>query len=265
VTEKKRIDLPDSSQRLANWFAKYLRQYFRKHFDAIRISKSGELPPRENGPVVIYANHASWWDPILFMLLAVELLPGKKGFGPMDAEALEKYSFFKRLGVFGIEPGTHRGAVRFLQTAEAILERNDSALWLTAEGSFSDPRQRPVTLQFGLSHLVRRIPDLRVVPLAVEFPFWNERLPEVLFRFGPPVEIPPEERSNTKSINRRLERELERTMNSLAQEAQTRDPDYFQTLMLGRSGVGGIYDQWRRWKAVRAGEEPTLFHEERRQ
>lgn len=256
--------LPHASPRLLRWFTRYLRGYFRKHFDAIRISREGVDLQDRAGPLVVYANHASWWDPILFMLLSTELFPGRTAYGPMDAEALEKYPIFKRLGIFGIERGSHTGAVSFLRAAEAILSQDRSILWLTAEGSFTDPRRRPVELQFGLAHLVRRIPNLRVLPLAIEYPFWNERLPEVLVRCGSIVDLPEGSSRDAKSISHWLERELEQIMDALAAEAQTRDPELFHTLILGKAGVGGIYDQWRRWRSARAGEDSVLSHEDRR-
>ena len=260
--------LPRSSLRLSRLFAVYLRRYFRRHFDAIRVSRSGSIPAAQLGPLIVYANHPSWWDPILFSLLSVELFPGRRSYGPMEAEALEQYPIFKRIGVFGIEPGTHRGAVKFLQTVEKIFEQDDSLLWLTAEGEFTDPRKRPVRLQFGLAHLMRRFPEIPVLPLAVEYPFWNERLPEVLLRFGPPVEdlekISLREREQTWAINRRLERHLEQTMDALAEEARTRDPERFERLLLGRAGVGGVYDLWRRWRATGDSDSLVLSHEEKR-
>ncbi|MEJ2085789.1 MAG: lysophospholipid acyltransferase family protein, partial [Acidobacteriota bacterium] len=133
--------IPQSSSTLSRWFSWYVKGYFRKHFDAVRLSRSGRIPVVD-GPLLVYANHPSWWDPILFCLLTAELFPHRRAFGPMDAAALEKYPLLKKLGVFGVEQGSYRGAARFLQTSEAILTRDDSLLWLTAEGSFSDPRQR---------------------------------------------------------------------------------------------------------------------------
>ena len=61
-------------------------------------------------------------------------------------------------------------------------------LWITAEGSFTDARTRPVRLRPGLAHLARRVPGATIVPLALEYPFWDERTPEALCRFGTPME-----------------------------------------------------------------------------
>ena len=46
------------------------------------------------------------------------------------------------------------------------------------------PATRPVRLRPGLAHLARRVPGATIVPLALEYPFWDERTPEALCRFG---------------------------------------------------------------------------------
>ncbi|MBV8911654.1 MAG: lysophospholipid acyltransferase family protein, partial [Acetobacteraceae bacterium] len=102
-------------------FGWYLRWLFYRRFHAVRISRTG-LPAAPPGrPVIVCSNHPSWWDPAFFILLQTRLFPGRTGFGPMDAAALRKYGVLERMGVFGIELDTARGAARFLSTSLRIL------------------------------------------------------------------------------------------------------------------------------------------------
>ncbi len=117
-------------------------------------------------------------------------------------------------------------------------------LWVTAEGRFTDPRQRPLTLRPGISHLARHVPNLVFMPLAIEYCFWNESRPEALARFGPAMAF--SEDLDPAEINARLTAALTDTMDALAREAMTRDPALFRPLLRGGSGVGGVYDMWRR-------------------
>ena len=255
---------PEVSSRLASWFGRYLRRYFARHFDAIRLSGEEGLATIGDEPLVIYTNHPSWWDPILFMLLSQEVFPDRTAYGPMDSAALEKYGFLTKLGVFGVEQGTRAGAVQFLRMGESLLKRDGATLWITAEGHFTDPRRRPVDLRPGLSHLVRRVGNVRAIPLAVEYTFWNERLPEILVRFGDAVDFTASERSKpVTEITERLNRKLESTLDELESLALERDPSLFHTLLLGRSGIGGIYDSWRRLKATAQGKSFDASHGER--
>ena len=211
-------------------------------------------------PVIIYSNHPSWWDPALYILLCTLLFPGRRGYGPMDAKALGKYGLFERMGVFGITLDSPRGAARFLSTSLRVLSDPASILWITAEGEFTDPRRRPIQLRPGLAHLARRVPGAVILPLAIEYTFWNESKPEALARFGTPIESGG---GTVAEWTARLEAELTRTMDALTAESLQRDPALFGRLLRGQVGVGGIYDLWRRGRAVAAGRQFDPRHEER--
>jgi 1-acyl-sn-glycerol-3-phosphate acyltransferase len=241
--------------RLFGW---YLHWFFWRRFHAVRVSRSG-LPRGAAGPLIIYGNHPSWWDPALYILLAQKLFPGRPGYGPMDAKALGKYGVLEKMGVFGVEQDSARGAARFLATSERVLSDPASMLWITAEGHFTDPRQRPIRLRPGLAHLARRIPGAVILPLAVEYSFWNESRPEALARFGDPIET-GRDRSTTE-WTAHLEQQLTRTMDALATESAQRNPSLFIALVRGGAGVGGIYDLWRRLRAWSAGQRFDPSHE----
>ncbi len=74
------------SPRLARWFTRWLRGYFRRNFDGVRMARAGAPPEETSGPLIVYTNHPSWWDPIHFLLLAGTVIPGRRMFGPFDAD-----------------------------------------------------------------------------------------------------------------------------------------------------------------------------------
>jgi 1-acyl-sn-glycerol-3-phosphate acyltransferase len=247
---------PTYSARWFGLFGRYLRRYFVRHFDGVRIVPPGP-PELGAAPTVFYANHPSWWDPVLFMLLADTCYPSRQHFGPMDEAALGGYGFFRRLGVFAVEQGTARGARQFLRGSRAALAGADGTLWLTPHGRFCDSRSRE-SLQAGVAHLAD-IDGCQFVPLAIEYVFWNERLPEVLVEFGSPraaADLPREADARLAA----LQQDLETTQENLAARAQTRDPDQFETLLSGTTGVGGTYDRWRRLRALLRGRRFEASH-----
>ena len=87
------------------------------------------------------------------------------------------------------------------------------------------------------------------MPLAIEYPFWNDRLPEALVRFGPAIEISSGQEASPREWTARIGQALEETQDRLAEEARRRDPAAFTTLVGGSAGVGGVYDLWRRFRA----------------
>ena len=252
--------LAERSPVLFRLFGYYLHWYFWRRFRGVRIARAG-LPDIEPGrPVIIFSNHPSWWDPAFFILMSNRLLPERLGFGPMDARALERYGLLRRMGVFGIDLDHPRGAARFLSVSLRLLSDPRAALWITAEGSFTDARTRPIRLRPGLAHLARRVEGATLLPLALEYPFWNESKPEALARFGQPLQSGGHH--DVAGWTAVLETALTETMDRLAAESLARDPAAFVSLVRGAGGVGGIYDMWRRGRAVAHGQRVQLAHEE---
>ena len=254
-------DLPRVSQPLWRWFTWYARRFLRRHMHAVRLARVAEDPRvspvpivTPAAPLVVYCNHPSWWDPMVGVFLARRLWPERRHYWPIDADMLRRYRFFARLGFFGIEKDARAGAAAFLRTASAALAQDGACLGLAAQGEFADPRARPVRIKPGLSHLARRMEAGVIVPLAVEYPFWTERTPEVLLRFGDPV--PASQRPSTEQ----LEGALARTMDELAATATARRPQDFVTLLKGTAGASRTYDAWRRARAVLSGRRFDPAH-----
>ncbi|HTQ78555.1 MAG TPA: lysophospholipid acyltransferase family protein, partial [Thermoanaerobaculia bacterium] len=246
-----RARAPEVSHRLLRGFMRYVEPYLRRHFHAVRLARTGAPPLlAQDEPLVIYLNHPSWWDPLIGLLLSQRLFPERRHYSPIQAEALTRYAFFARLGFFGLEPGTVHGARRFLAISEDLLSQGGT-LWLTPGGRFSDPRERPAPLAPGLGHLAARLRRGTLLPLAVEYPFWEERFPEALLRFGEPFVLgsPDGAARTAQGWTELLAARLAATQDALAKDAVSREASRFETLLGGRAGVGGVYDLWRRLKA----------------
>lgn len=241
----------------------YVRRYLQRHFHAVRLLRGpdGESPDLGDAPLLFFSNHPGWWDPLVFLFVGLERYPGRHVYGPIDATALGKYRFMERIGFIGIEPGTWRGAARFLRMARAAAQRSDVVYWVTAQGAFTDPRVRPTRIRPGLGHAVAAMDRGFAVPLAVEYPFWNERLPEALTAFGPPLDVAAARGRTPEEWTLVLERALESTQDALAAAALRRDPEAFRTLLTGRVGVGPAYDTMRRLAAAIRGQRFDPSHD----
>lgn len=248
-------DLPPQWPWLFRGFRKYAVRYARKHFHAVRLSKASAAIAKD-GPVLVAMNHPSWWDPILCFVLSREF-GSRPHYGAIDARAVEKYQFMKRAGLFPVEMNSLRGAAAFLKTGEAILAK-DNVLWITAQGEFADVRKRPLDLRSGVGHLAAKMTRGVVLPIAVEYAYWNESKPEALVRIGEPL---PPQTLDGKAWTRLIEERLTQTLDNLAVEAISRDAGKFTSLVSGRVGVGGVYDAWRRSKAWLTGRPFDASHE----
>ena len=249
--------IPVISPMLRRMFLAYAKRYIARNLHALRMSRRGGVPVIPDGPVILVANHPSWWDPLVCLVLS-GLFPDRAHFAPIDAAALQRYRFFAKLGFFGVEQGTARGAREFLRNCDAIFSLPNSALWITAQGRFTDPRERPVRVMGGVGHAAHWLGRGTILPVAVEFPFWDERFPEALVRFGDLIPITHDRTAG--EWTELVERALAATQDALAKEAIARDAAVFDVVVGGRAGVGGVYDLWRRLRARWRGEKFEREH-----
>lgn len=232
------------SRVLNRGFRRYVRRFVKSSFNAVRVAGAEHARGLTTGSVVIYVNHPGWWDPMAAVLFTDLLLHGRKFAAPMDAAALTRYPILERLGFFGVERESAAGAREFLRQSRRVLEHGQTALWITPAGRFHDVRE-VVPFQSGLSHLVDRSFVGSVLPMALEYVFWNERRPELLARFGPAIDCRglPEERAERTAF---LEQRLAEQQTELTRQALERSGAAFERLLAGASGIGGVYDAWRR-------------------
>ena len=251
-------EVPPISAVTLRFFRRIVRGYFRRHFRAVMAQQTERLA-QASGPLVVYANHSSWWDPMVSVLLASALLPDRRHYAPMDAAALERYPILRKIGIFPVEMATARGAAQFLRTSQTILE-SGGVVWVTPQGRFADARE-PLAFKPGLGALAVRVPGLTLLPLAIEYTFWDERLPETLLRCGEPVKFATG--TSADAATQELERALTATMQELKAAAMARDVRAFEVLLSGGRGKGGFYALGRRLRGIFTGKRGRVDHTER--
>lgn len=246
------VRLSSISPFLLRWFGWYGRRFIARHFHSLRLLRSSAPPPDTEQPTVFYLNHPGWWDPMVAFHLVQMFFPRQHAYCPIDAEALRKYPFLGKLGFFPVQRDSLRGARDFLQQANAILAQPHHTLWLTPQGGFTDVRQRPVRFAAGLGHLARKHPTTLFVPVAIEYAWWHERGAEILVAFGPGMAF--SEKRGATELRQLCEAALESLQDRLAAASLRREAAAFEVLISGRTGVGGLYDVWRRLCACLRGE-----------
>ncbi len=254
--------LPPVPKWFQDGFHRFLRPYLGRHFHAVGIAReslSGAIVD-SGEPLVVYANHPSWWDPLLAHFLNRGLFPNRQFRAPIDAAALAKYKAFAKLGFYGVQTETAAGAAEFLKHSKRILESPDSALWLTPEGRFADSRDHAAELMPGLAHLCSRRRDGVALPVALEYVFWDERLPVSLVRLGEPLRIADHLDLDKVQWNDLLTRHLRENQDRLKQLAIARSSEPFDNLLVGHRGAGGIYDLFRRLKTMGTGKKFRAQH-----
>ncbi len=243
------------SRALLRFFDRYLRVYVPRHFHAVRLC-GAETWSRAGRPLVVCLNHPSWWDPLTSILLSRFVARDADHYAPMDARAFARYGILRRLGLFPVEQGTPRGGAQFLRAASHILSDANAVLWLTPQGGFTDVRTRPVEFRAGLDALLRRLPEVTVLPLALEYTFWDERLPEALAMFGEPLRFGKGQLAGEARTmpGEAVAAALAAAQDALARLSACRDARLFTPVLAGGAGTGGVYGAWQRLRALARGQ-----------
>jgi len=251
------------STMIRGLFLPIAKHNLKKGFRTVRVANVSRLR-KDDAPLVMPFNHASWWDPLACLLLTTSLLPKRSHYAPMESVALNRFRFFRKLGVFPVELDSIAGARNFLADAQQILLDRKNVLWLSPQGRFVDVRERPLKFAQGIGALLARKRELTLQPVAIEYPFWNQRLPELLINIGEPVFITPSDKHTTREWTTIAENAMARTQDELQALALTRDPRHFRILLDGAAGTGGFYGFFQR---LRNRHLPAdhLTHEEARQ
>lgn len=252
------VSLPPIRKRQLAWFTRYVEWYLCRNFHGLHFLQMSSLESLAGLPLLVCLNHPSWWDPLIGLHLSQRFFPQRYHAAPIAADGLAKYKFFERLGFFGIPSDRHQRAFRFLEVGRAVLSRADGALWVTAQGAFTDVSV-PIRFESGVGYLATLLDRFVFLPVALEYAFWNERFPEAFVCFGAPV-IVNGRKSSASDWTARFTDSLQETVERLTTKVILRDAQLFEPLLQGRTGVGGIYDVWRATIAKLQGKQWQPAH-----
>jgi 1-acyl-sn-glycerol-3-phosphate acyltransferase len=161
-------------------FRPYLRGITRRSFHAVRLL--GEAPDLPlDVPLIIVANHGTWWDGFFIYLLNTHVLH-RKLYVMMLEEQLRRYRFFRRLGAFGIEQGHPRSVRATLSYSAEVLKDASNCLCLFPQGTMRRLHDRPLGFKRGLANVLSMHGGAAcILPVAIACEFLGERRPEAFF------------------------------------------------------------------------------------
>lgn len=170
-----------------------------------------------SGGAVVAMNHHAWWDVYLVYLVVRRL--GRPAAAIMAAEQLERFPFFRRLGV--VSEREPRAALRHLASG--------ALLFVFPEGELR-PAGGIGALQPGAAWLAGRA-RVPLVPLALRVLMRGAQHPEAFVSLGEPLPPGPDATSALAGALDALLLDLDRT---LAAADPERPPAGFETWLVGR-------------------------------
>lgn len=219
---------------------------FRKYFDRIHFRIRGTFTDEQRKiPMIICANHSSWWDGYVALLVKRQL--GVDTYLMMEEAQLRRYFFFRWVGCFSVDRQNARSAMQSLQYAGRLLkEKPGRMIWLFPQGEISPNDARPLTFFTGAAHLARMTTPSMLYPLAIRIEFLAEQRPDLFISLGEPLglteadgRIPGFLKSCTKDLEERVTAELDQ----LRADVIAGDYTSFTLLMQGKASTNRIFDK----------------------
>jgi 1-acyl-sn-glycerol-3-phosphate acyltransferase len=141
-------------------------------------------------PLLLAANHVSWWDPFTLREMQRLLRPDSPVFVVMLERELARRPFFRRMGVHGIEPGSGaslRACVRRLRAR--LDERPDGTVVFFPQGRIWPSFRRPLGFHPGIGLLARELSPLVVLPVALHVEPLNATRSTVFAACAAPIRV----------------------------------------------------------------------------
>ncbi len=247
------------SPRVRTVFTGMVGGKMRRAFHTVRMTHCSravlERLATGDRPALILLNHASWWDPILALMLWLEFFPARSPYGPIDRDELQRFGILKKVGLFGIDPDDPASMTAMREYLVELAARDPRlALVVTPQGHFADVRDEIVARPGAAAMAATLAPD-RAVSVAVEYGLWVDQKPEIFVRA---VEIDASATS-TLGWHRRITEAMRANQAALAPLVRARDASAFEPLSSlfapKGSGTNPFYDLWLRLTGRRAKAE----------
>lgn len=238
--------IPARKFPLGKWLVERLiDSSFRKYFDRIHFRmRSPYTDEQRRMPMIICANHSSWWDG--YVALLVERQLGVDTYLMMEEAQLRRYFFFTWIGCFSVDRQNARSAMQSLHYAARILkEKPQSMVWLFPQGEISPNDHRPLVFFTGAAHLARMTSPALLYPLAIRIEYLAEQRPDLFISLGEPLQVNPEDTDMPgflKTCTRQLEERVTAELDQLRADVVASDYSSFTLLMQGKASTNRMFD-----------------------
>jgi len=136
------------------FFRLYAGWIIHRHFGTVVVC--GEFKDR-NLPVLLLANHFSWWDGFFAMYLNVNILKRKFHFMMLE-EQLRKFFFFNKTGGYSVRKNS-RNIIESMNYTSELLHDQQNMVLLFPQGKIETVYKDSFRFESGIGRLIEKAGD----------------------------------------------------------------------------------------------------------
>ncbi|HAX48092.1 MAG TPA: lysophospholipid acyltransferase family protein [Ignavibacteria bacterium] len=224
---------------IGSLFAFYHKRLIRKHFYAIHLAGKENLDKIDSAlPVIMYANHSNWWDGFMAYYLTNRVMK-KDDHLMMDIKQMEKYFFFKYIGVFSVNREVPAEAIRSINYASDLLKDSKKYLWIFPQGDMTPQDRRPLKFFSGITKISEKTDRVNLIPVCFRYEYMMEQRPEVFISIGKPRLYTGK---NDSDLTEHLRSNLESQLDRLRDDITAGNLEDFNTIFRGKDSRNKSFD-----------------------
>ena len=226
------------------WFSWYSRRQFRRYFNSVRVVMQAgvqEMDPRI--PVILYANHAYWWDGF-WSQLCTEKFFFQNLFIIIEYKQLKKHRFFTRLGAFSLDRSRPRSVLDTLRYAAELLtvkSERQNALWIFPQGKIEPVEKRPLHFYKGTASIIagvlKKTPLIYLVSVVSRIEYLDEQKPELCLSFRAPRLLSSAEYAAADDLTVYMQSMTESHLDELGGKIRNRTIDEAHIVVRGTASI----------------------------
>ncbi len=182
------------------------RPWLRRRIGAIHLAGLPDRPPPPDLPILVAANHMSWFDGFLVREVQRVLRPKGVHRTIMLERELSRSSTLRFLGGVGFDPGrpqTLRGALREISALREVEEGLFVAFF--PQGRIRPAWSEPLDFRPGLRLVARALAPCLVLPLAMHLEPGHSIAPQAWLLADEPVAVSGGESLDPAGVERAVE------------------------------------------------------------
>lgn len=157
-----------------NFFKNYSLQKTKKVFENVIISGDFE---EKNKPLLVIANHISWWDGFWIMYLNLRKLHKKFHFMMLE-EQLKRYWYFAYSGGFSINKKS-RTIIETLNYTTQLLKYNKNMVLIFPQGEIKSIYENKIIFDKGINRIIEESKNIQILMVVNLIDYFSKSKPSL--------------------------------------------------------------------------------------